>query len=112
MARIADIIRDRTRDVRGPGKFEGESNWVQALWDASLEGMADDEAGHSETTGFCAGFILDKNDQKAHPDFAGVKAVTVCEDSQGFVSGGTFDTMKEYRRFFRDLGRESAGFDF
>lgn len=35
--------------IRNPGKFEGEPSWAPALWDATLEGCADDEFHDGET---------------------------------------------------------------
>ena len=86
------VIRARYKDAaKGPGKFEGESDWAVYLWDRSLEGCQDDTQYDPEDDTPIEIFEVNDNDRAIFPELKNVVEVWLWEDSQGFVCTRTFD---------------------
>lgn len=66
--------------IRSPGKFEGERTYVPYYWEAYLNGMADDDDGHTLR------FDVTAEDKKRFPILSRRKSVHLIETDQGFVT--------------------------
>jgi hypothetical protein len=87
-----------------PGKFEGELNLTERLYEMSLEFGQTDDCGSVEDIGWhCLFTELDKADLG---DLDGVVAAILSEDSQGFVSATYFETEADARAAWQDLQTE------
>jgi len=85
------VIRARYKDAaKGPGKFEGESDWAVYLWDRSLEGCQDDTQYDPEDDTPIEIFEVNDNDRAIFPELKNVVEVWLWEDGYGFVSTRTF----------------------
>lgn len=84
--------------VTSPGKFEGEPIYVVSMWDASLDGSADDEISDPDTGGETSIYvvIVGDADLKEYPELRGIYAVTLWETEQGFVNHKDFPSKKAY----------------
>ncbi len=90
---------------KGPGKFEGEPCWAEALWDGADIDFYDGETPVSVIQ-------LDANDVQAFPcslDDSDIgKVVLLWEDDQGFVFTRGPMTPEEARRIEADCDRDNA----
>lgn len=78
-------IRENYQD-RGPGKFEGEADYVAYFHDQYLDGGADEEFGDVIEFGAWAGMMeVSDDDRMIFPELKGMKRFYFSEDSQGFV---------------------------
>ena len=73
--------------VKGPGKFEGERPWVPYFWEAVLDGDDDSKLIDGYAVSF---FIVMRGDKDTFAELKDVYAISVFEDEQGFVHGGTW----------------------
>ena len=65
--------------ITSPGKFQGEPEWVPVLWDAALQGAADEDNGEIFT------FWFETSDYVSWPELIGIEAVELWESCGGFV---------------------------
>ncbi len=113
---------NRTYRLRkpGPGKFEGEMLVTSFIWDMSLNGGADEEAGDVETMGWyglmkgklveAAKFGAKEQGMKLTPDevkFLRSRAgVILSEDSNGFVGADYYQTEKALEEAWKEIQKE------
>lgn len=119
----------RNPRIEKPGKFEGELNLTRVVYDMSLDGGADEEAGDSSEAGWVGlmvGITVQEIVEAAfgettafpeHPilrEFNEVKApdgnlyVVLFERTDGFVEADYFDTEEEARGQFEEIA-ENVG---
>ena len=101
----------------GPGKFDSMVD--SFLWDMSLEGWVDEEAGDVQTTGYYALFVGDVLDMATtgasgqgeiltdveRDELRGTKAIILSEDDQGVEY---FDSAKAARKKWKEIESEVA----
>lgn len=107
----------------GPGKFDSMVD--SFLWDASLDGWTDEEAGEADGAGYYALFVGDVLDMattgaSAHgesltdgerAELKDTKAIILSEDSQGFVGVEYFDKAADARAKWKEIVDEVAEFE-
>lgn len=70
--------------MSGPGKFEGEPEWVESLWNLGLEGGADEDVEVDGVSYFL--FELTDEDRGLIPSLpADLTSVALFEREDGFV---------------------------
>ena len=78
-----------------PGKFEGNADeeLAERLYDATLEGMCDEEIGSSQELGWFGRFI----------DRPGPFYYILSEDSNGFFDYNQYDTLPELNKDWEEI---------
>lgn len=71
--------------IRSPGKFEGEPLWAVYFWNLAMDGSGDVEWDDDDTE--VTTFQIQDEDRELFPELTeeGITAVSLWEDSQGFV---------------------------
>lgn len=94
--------------VTSPGKFEGEPIYVVSMWDASLDGGADDEIPDPDTGGESSIYvvIVSDDDLKEYPELKDIYAVSLWATDNGFVHHKDFPSKKAYESAKRNVERE------
>lgn len=92
--------------TRGPGKFEGQLQLTERLYEMLLEGGADDEMGSVDQNGEAYSLFLGLTSKEVGGHIGTIRAAILCEDSQGFVSGRYFDTDAEAETAWKRIGEE------
>lgn len=94
-----------------PGKFEGEINLTEKLYDISLDGGEDESIGDADTFGHYMLFTdLDK-DTETFGDLGGIVAAILETSSQGFVTGHYYENEQEALQDFSRLSDDWQGVD-
>ena len=70
---------------RGPGKFQGESDWAAYYWDQAMDGCEDDLQYDPDDDTPISIFRVDDEDRLVFPELEDTVEVWICEDDQGFV---------------------------
>lgn len=92
----------RANQIKGPGKFEGETYAVRWVYDQAGHGFLDD-VGSVDELGWYAKY---SGKIKGRGPFH----VIINEDSQGFVSGEFFDTDKQINKAWERIEKEYEDF--
>lgn len=104
-----EVIIDYKRS--GPGKFEGEGNVGEWLWQQSLDGFNED-LGDSETFGWYGLLLFDKPILvRDDGDGWTFQAAIVSTGSTGFVDTETFDTAEEAQARWSEIAVEYEEFE-
>ena len=77
---------------RGPGKFEGESDWAVYYQDKAMEGCEDDLQYDPDDDTPISIFLVSDEDRLIFPELEDTVEVWLWEDDQGFVGTRTFET--------------------
>lgn len=81
---MAETIEEKRKryaeNVKGPGKFEGESRYVPYYWEAFLDGMADRDDGT------ILGFDVSAEDKILFPELKRRKTVKLYQRDDGLVT--------------------------
>jgi hypothetical protein len=99
------IIGNRLKES-GPGKFEGQSDYVEYFWDRGMDGGADEDWGDVEQGGAYMSFTVTPEDIAKFPELEGRTRVVICDDSQGFVSEADDDYTEE--EYYKEFGNEES----
>jgi hypothetical protein len=91
-----------------PGKFEGEINLTEKLYELSLDSGQDEEISDEGFGHYMLFVDLDKDAELG--DLEGTKAGILHTSDQGFVSGFYFDTVREARERWAELERDYEQF--
>ena len=75
---------------RGPGKFQGESDWAVYYWDKVMDGCEDYFLYDPYDGTPISVFRVDKEDRLIYPELKNMVEVWLWEDDQGFVVTRTF----------------------
>ena len=102
------MARDLTEVIHSPGKFEGETRLVKAIWNKNMSGGfdADSEFGDSEFGGYYQLFI-----RLSELDFDGAnigdtRAVIIRENSDGSITSWSFDSDDAAQAKWQQLSDE------
>jgi hypothetical protein len=87
-----------------PGKFEGEINLTERLYELSLESGQDEELGDVDTFGHYMLFTGLDNGEFGH--LGGIKAAILHTGSSGFVGGTYYEDEGEARQVWAKLEEE------
>jgi hypothetical protein len=97
-----------------PGKFEGneDQDVAEILYDATMNGMQDEEAGDVQETGMWSGIFrgVEVRDGELQDGFPG--GYIVQEDEQGFFTYTEFDDDEELEKsweWIMEQDREARG---
>jgi hypothetical protein len=86
--------------ISSSGKYEGEQVYVPALWDATLDGCAEELAWQEDGCGeYVCLLELTPEDIKEWPELDGFKYASLAENSIGFVSCLLIKTEEEAEQF-------------
>lgn len=105
IARYGYAVRDGV--ITSPGKFEGEPEWLPAVWEAALEGRADREVMDGDTPVSCFAHDPEIVDllgptHLTSPDLY----LAVWEDDQGFVRHNPSISARALDRIEEDQDHE------
>ena len=70
---------------RGPGKFQGESDWAAYYWDKVMDGFEDHLQYDPNDDTPISIFRVDDEDRMIFPELEDTVEVWIYEDDQGFV---------------------------
>ena len=87
--------------MSGPGKFEGEPDWVEELWELSLDGSWGD--GIPLYDEYYMVMELSDDDKARWPDLSDAYGVILHETSNGFVDAEIYDNKKDYTEAVSEL---------
>lgn len=111
----------------GPGKFEGQTELEAAVWEMSLDGGPDEEAGDVESIGWYGivrfspeerAELAQVNDEAGHPYFPGFGSeerrapvgAILYEDSQGFAEVSFYYDEEQLAAYWKDVQKQDAEF--
>jgi hypothetical protein len=87
-----------------PGKFEGEPNLTEKLYDVFMDGGADEEIGDEGFGNYLLFTDLDKDSELGHLE--GIVAAILRLTDQGFVEGTYYEDMEYARKVWRNLEKQ------
>jgi hypothetical protein len=87
-----------------PGKFEGEPNLTEKLYDLSLESGYDEDLGECDTFGYY--MLFTGLDNGEFGNLEGYVAAILHEGSQGFVTGTYYEDLEYARATWRHLEKQ------
>lgn len=88
--------------MTGPGKFEGEPEWLESMWE-EISGLADPENEFTTGEGFFVAVELLPEDKEKWPNVSEEFGVILSEDSQGFVHAELYADEKDFREAVEEL---------
>lgn len=88
-----------------PGKFEGEPQYVEVLWqECVMHGLVDDEFTVCDT--LFSTIVIDDDLAGRFPELEGVYCLVLWESDQGFVYSVAFSTEVEYHEAIHEMYEE------
>lgn len=105
-------MKNLLHPTRGPGKFEGQLQLAEKLYELTLEGGADDSMGSVDENGEAYDLFLRLTSKELGGHIGTIRAAILCEDEQGFVTGRYFDTNDEAEEAWERIAEEIGGFEY